>query len=107
MRSGLNAGGGAGGGSEGALGHPACRLQDAAAGALADQIRRGGLKMATLFIFAALDIFTAGREEMECLPGEVLISEYRPYARDSLAILVPHFDPAGTCGHEHLCRTGC
>ena len=75
-------------------------------GVLAEQIRRGGLRMEELIVTTPPDVFTAGREEMEALLREGFVRDYRPYARNGLAILVPAANPAGVRGLGDLGRPG-
>jgi predicted RNA-binding protein with PUA domain len=75
-------------------------------GVLAEQIRRGGLRMEELIVTTPPDVFTAGREEMEALRREGFVRDYRSYACNGLAILVPAANPAGVRGLDDLGRPG-
>ncbi len=75
-------------------------------GVLANQIKKGALRMGELLITTPPDVYTAGREEMETLLREGFIQGYQPYARNGLAILVPAANPAAVRGLEDLGRPG-
>ncbi len=75
-------------------------------GVLADQIKQGALQMEELLITTPPDVYTAGREEMEALLREGFIQNYKPYARNGLAILVPAANPANIRGLKDLGRPG-
>jgi ABC-type molybdate transport system substrate-binding protein len=75
-------------------------------GVLAEQIRQGALHVGKLKISTPPDIYTAGREDMEALRQQGFLDEYKPYARNGLAILVPAGNPAGVKELLDLGRPG-
>jgi len=75
-------------------------------GILAEQIRRGTLRMGDLIVRVQPDIYTAGREEMDSLLNDGFIKEYVPYAKNHLAIMVPEGNPKEITGWRDLGRPG-
>ena len=75
-------------------------------GVLADQIKLGTLRVEKLIISTPPDVYTAGREEMEALLRQGFIQDYKPYAKNGLAILVPTDNPADISGLRDLGQSG-
>ncbi len=71
-------------------------------GVLAEQIKQGALRLGELLISTPPDVYTAGRDEMETLLREGFIRDYKPYAKNGLAILVPLTNPANISGLKDL-----
>jgi len=75
-------------------------------GVLAKQIRDGVLNIGTLQINVLPDIYTSGKEEMQSLKEDGFISNYKQYASNTLAMLIPKNNPANIKSLNDLGKKG-